>query len=203
MKTNLPILPASLAISAMLILSSCGKQEAVGDVPSGEELAKQADAASAAIREEAAKAEAGEGEEAPVVDSASLTTYTNALRGYTIMVPKNWATDDDASDDNGNVYNAPESNAKLAVTWVENREDAAMKAAMDSVQTAGEAMTSENVSDDEFRASGQKDDSTKSMLRIFRKPDGTMVSARIDYPVENAKTIDPLAKQVIDSLALQ
>ena len=55
MKNMLPNLPVGAALMLALLLSACGKQEAVGDVPSSEELAKQADAASEAIRQEGGK----------------------------------------------------------------------------------------------------------------------------------------------------
>lgn len=111
-----------VAITAALLLSSCGKQEAVGDVPSSEELAKQADAASKAIRDEEAAANADGA--APAVDSAAMTSYANALRGFSIMVPKDWTADENASDDNGQVFNDAESKAVLTAGWIENREDA-------------------------------------------------------------------------------
>ncbi|WP_337658677.1 hypothetical protein [Sphingorhabdus sp. Alg231-15] len=200
--TNMrPSFSISAALSAVLILSSCGKQEAVGDVPSSEELAEQADAASKAIRDEEAAANADG--DAPVIDSAEMTSYANALRGFSIMVPKDWAADETASDDNGRVFDDAQSKAKLTAGWIENREDADLAAAVTELENAGEAMTGDYVNENEYRASGLIEEGTKTAQRILRKPDGTMIKAAITYPVDSAETIDPLAKQILDSLTLQ
>lgn len=202
MKNLPPVLPISAALAAALILSSCGKQEAVGDVPSSEELAKQADAASQAIRDEAAEA-AGKAEDAPAVDSAAMTSYTNALRGYSIMVPRKWEQEEAASDDNGGVYKNADTGATLTVGWVENREDADLKAAVQSIEDAGDAMTGAYVRENDYRASGSLSDGQKTARRILRKPDGTMVNATISYPADQAQATEAAAKQILDSLTLQ
>lgn len=202
MTKRLTTIPIATALSAAFILSACGKQEAVGDVPSGEELARQADEASAAIREEAAAAEqAAESAAAPPQD-ISLTSYTNALRGYSIMVPEAWVVDEEASDDNGQTANAPEDGGSLTVSWSENRDNADMDSAVKAVEDAGESMTGEQVSDDEFRASGTQREN-KTLERILRQPDGSMVRAQISYPASAAEQMDAIAGQIIDSLALR
>lgn len=193
--------PIGAALTAALLLSSCGKQEAVGDVPSGEELAQQADAASKAIRDEAAAANADG--TAPVIDSAEMTSYANALRGFSVMVPKDWAADENASDDNGRIFNDAKSKATLTAGWIENREDADLIAAVKALEDAGEGMTGEYVNENEYRASGLIGGDSKTAQRILRKPDGTMIKAEITYPVDSAAAIDPLAKQILDSVTLQ
>lgn len=201
MKNMLPILPFSAALTLALLLSACGKQEAVGDVPSSEELAKQADAASQAIRDEAAAAE-GDGAKA-AVDLTSMESYTNALRGYTIMVPSGWTVDKTASDDNGRVFTETVSGTKLAVSWVENREDAAWSKAVEAVEDGSDAMTGAPVGKNEYRASGILTNGLKSSQRLLRKPDGTMVQAEVTYAADQSKTTDPLAAAILDSLTLQ
>jgi len=201
MKNMLPILPFGAALTLALLLSACGKQEAVGDVPSSEELAQQADAASQAIRDEAAAAE-GDGAKA-AVDLASMESYANALRGYTIMVPSGWTVDESASDDNGRVFTETASGTKLAVSWVENREDAAWSKAVEAVEDGNEAMEGGAVGKNEYRASGILTNGLKSSQRLLRKPDGTMVQAEITYDADQAKSTDPLASAILDSLTLQ
>jgi len=201
MKNMLPILPFGAALTLALLLSACGKQEAVGDVPSSEELAQQADAASQAIRDEAAAAE-GDGAKA-AVDLASMESYANALRGYTIMVPSGWTVDESASDDNGRVFTETVSGTKLAVSWVENREDAAWSKAVETVEDGNEAMEGGAVGKNEYRASGILTNGLKSSQRLLRKPDGTMVQAEITYAADQAKSTDPLASAILDSLTLQ
>tara|TARA_R110002033_G_scaffold94527_3_gene143789 strand:- start:9339 stop:9944 length:606 start_codon:yes stop_codon:yes gene_type:complete len=201
MKNMLPVLPFGAALSLALLLSACGKQEAVGDVPSSEELARQADAATQAIRDQAAAAE-GNGEKAPV-DLTSMESYTNALRGYTIMVPSGWTVDESASDDNGRVYTETLSGTKLAVSWVENREDMAWLKAVERVEDGNEAMTGEAVGQNEYRASGTLTNGLKSRQRLLRKPDGTMVQAEVTYADDQAKSAEPLATTILDSLTLQ
>jgi hypothetical protein len=201
MKNMLPILPFGAALSLALLLSACGKQEAVGDVPSSEELARQADAATQAIRDEAAAAK-GNGETAPI-DLTSMESYTNALRGYTLMVPSSWTIDESASDDNGRVYTEATSGAKLSVSWVENREDLAWSKAVEQVEDGNETMTGEAIGKNEYRASGTLTNGLKSSQRLLRKPDGTMVQAQITYAVDQSKSMDPLASAILDSLTLQ
>ncbi|CAO1655026.1 Lipoprotein [Parasphingorhabdus sp. NYA22] len=201
MKNMLPILPCGAALTLALLLSACGKQEAVGDVPSSEELAQQADAASQAIRDEAAAAE-GDGAKA-AVDLASMESYANALRGFTIMVPAGWTVDTAASDDNGRVFTETTSGTKLAVSWVENREDAAWSKAVEAVEDGNETMEGGAVGKNEYRASGILTNGLKSSQRLLRKPDGTMVQAEITYAADQAKSTDPLASAILDSLTLQ
>ena len=201
MKNMLPILPFGAALTLALLLSACGKQEAVGDVPSSEELARQADAASQAIRDEAAAAE-GNGAQ-PAIDLTSMDSYTNALRGYAIMVPSGWTVDEAASDDNGRVYTETVSGTKLAVSWVENREDAAWSKAVEAVEDGSDAMEGTAVGKNEYRASGILTNGLKSSQRLLRKPDGTMVQAELTYAADQAKSTDPLAAAILDSLTLQ
>ncbi len=202
MTKRLSNFPVTAALSMVLILSACGKQEAVGDVPSGEELAKQADAASAAIRDEAAAAEQAEAGVAAEAQELTLTSYTNALRGFTIMVPEAWEVDEEASDDNGQTTIAPDNGGKLTVNWSENRDNADMTAAIEANEEAGEAMTGVQVSDDEYRTSGTQENNN-ILDRILRQPDGSMVRARISYPTASAEQMDAIANQIIDSLALK
>jgi hypothetical protein len=197
----LPILPFGAALSLALLLSACGKQEAVGDVPSSEELARQADAATQAIRDEAAAADGNAAKAA--VDLTSMDSYTNALRGYTIMVPSSWTVDETASDDNGRVYTEAVSGTKLAVSWVENREDAAWSKAVQTIEDGNEGMDGAAVGKNEYRASGVLTNGLKSSLRLLRKPDGTMVKAEITYAADQSKSTDPLASTILDSLTLQ
>ncbi len=199
MTIQIPALPVAAVISAALLLSSCGKQEAVSDVPSSEELARQADAASKAIRDQASGAD----ENSDKVDTTAMTSYTNALRGFTTMVPGDWIIDEDASDDNGRMYKSAILASTLKVGWTENREDADLKAMVKDLEDAGEGITGEYVKENEYRASGTLSEGQKTMQRILRKPDGTMVSAVFSYPIEQAAKIDPLAKQILDSLTLQ
>jgi hypothetical protein len=201
MKNMLPNLPFGAALTLALLLSACGKQEAVGDVPSSEELAREADAASKAIRDEAAAAAGDNAKTA--VDLTTLDGYTNALRGFTIMVPGGWTIDKTASDDNGRVYTEKASGTKLAVSWVENREDAAWSKAVQAIEDGSDAMEGAAVGKNEYRASGILTNGQKSSQRLLRKPDGTMVQAEISYAVDQAKSTDPLASTILDSLTLQ
>lgn len=203
MKTNLSVLPTFSAIALALVLSSCGKQEAVGDVPSSEQLAKEADAATAAIREEAAEAENSDGDEKPASEALTLTSYNNALRGYAIMVPESWVADETAGDDNGQVFKAAENGGELSVSWTENRDNADYTESIDAIEKLGDAMSGEKISEDEYRASSADGEDQKTMVRIVRKADGSMVRAQIEYPSQSAAQLDTIAKQIVDSLALK
>lgn len=201
MKHKLPILPFGALLTAALLLSACGRQEAVSEVPSSEELARQADAASKAIRDAEAGTQGG-GANAPI-DLAAMESYTNTLRGYTILVPSSWAVDESASDDNGRLFTEAANGTKLAVSWVENREDAAWSKAVEAVEDGSDAMEGTAVSANEYRASGITTNGLKSSQRLLRKPDGTMVQAEITYETDQAQSTDPLASAILDSLTLQ
>lgn len=198
---KLPILPFGAALTLALLLSACGKQEAVSDVPSSEELARKADAASKAIRDAETAAE-GDGANS-AIDLANMESYTNSLRGYTIMVPSGWTVDETASDDNGRVFTETENGTKLAVSWVENREDAAWSKAVQAVEDGSDAMEGAAVGENEYRASGISTNGLKSSQRLLRKPDGTMVRVEISYAADQAKSTDRLASMILDSLTLQ
>lgn len=193
MRTSLII---GAAIPAALFLSSCGKQESVEEVPSSEELAEKADAASKAIRDEEA------GADASAIDTSQMASYTNALRGFTLLVPKDWTVDEASSDDNGSIFTDPEAGIVLSTGWTENREDADLLATVKNLEEAGD-VTGNYVNEDEYRASGTIGDGKKTAERILRKPDGTMVRAAITYPAAEAETLDPLVAQILDSLTLK
>lgn len=196
-----PTPPISAALIAALLLSACGKQEAVGDVPSNEELAKQADAASQAIRDEAAALD--DSQNGPAISSADMSSYANALRGFTIMVPTDWAVDSAASDDNGQVFRNEALGLTLQVGWVENREDAAWNSELKAVEDAGDTMSGEAVSENEYRALGILPDGTETSQRMLRNADGTMIRAMVSYDAEQSAAVKPLAAVVLDSLTLQ
>lgn len=192
--------PICTALSAALILSACGKQEAVDQMPSSEELAKEADAAAKAIQdEESERANA----DANAVDTSNMISHTNALRGFSILVPKSWPADVEASDDNGQVFSDTETGVTLTVGWIENRNDAELLAAVKALEDAGEGVAGDYVNEDEYRASGVIGDGMKTAQRILRKPDGSMVRAIINYPSAGAETLDPLTTRILDSLTLQ
>ena len=199
MSINFPVLPLSAAVTAALLVSACGKQEAVGDVPSGEELARQADAASQAIREEA---EAAEAAEELAAESATMVSYTNALRGFTIMVPESWSVVEETSDDNGQGYQGDEGTTQLQVGWIENRDDADWNAAVATVEDAGDAANIETNEDGEFRASTSAEGGT-TLVRMLRQEDGSMIRAELSYAADNAESVGGLATRVLDSLTLQ
>ena len=192
--------PISTALTAALLLSSCGQQEAVDEMPSSEELAKQADAAAKAIRDQ-------EGVDATAasdsVDTSNMVSYTNALRGFSILVPKSWTADVKASDDNGQVFNDAGKQVTLTAGWVENREDTDLLAAVKALEDAGKGMVGNYVDENEYRAAGVIEDGKKTAQRILRKPDGTMVKAAISYPVASAESLDLLANRILDSLTLR
>lgn len=192
--------PICTALSVALLLSSCGKQEAVDEMPSSEELSKEADAAAKAIRDQ-------EDEDASAaalsVDTSNMISHTNALRGFSILVPKSWPADVEASDDNGQVFSDTETEVTLTVGWIENLDDAELLAAVKKLEDAGEGVTGDYVNENEYRASGVIGGGMKTAQRILRKPDGSMVRAMIDYPSARAEALDPLAARILDSLTLQ
>lgn len=188
--------PLCTALSMALLLSSCGKQEAVDDVPSSEELAKKADEASKAIRDQ-------EDADAAAIDTSSMTSYANRMRGFTILVPKDWTVDEDASDNDGQTFSDAQNQVTLKAGWVENLEDADLTDAVKELENAGSGVTGGFVTENEYRASGTLEDGQKTARRFLRKPDGTLIKAVVHYPAEKAETLDPLVKQILDSLTLR
>lgn len=199
MINRLQILPISAALSAALLLSSCGKQEAVGDVPSSEELAKQADAATQALRAEIADKQPAVEADA---DLSDMITYENELRRFTIMVPSTWVIDKSVSDDDGRVFRDELIGLTLKAGWIENRADAVWAEAVKAVADSDGAISGAAVGDNEYRASGLAD-GRNIAERLLRHADGTMVRAVVEYDAAQADKVAPIAKAVLDSLTLQ
>ena len=202
----------SLLAPSFLALASCGKQEAVGDVPSGEELARQADAASAALRD----ANAADDADAPAA-IPSMTSYANALRRYSITVPEDWNVVEADSDDDGRVYEgaASEEGAgapRLAIDWIENPDGAAWLALKDEFGEAtvdapelAKSVEGRDVVDAEMDYRGQRvvGDGRVERVRALRTADDAMVVARVSYPAGMRAAMAPLAKLMLDSLTLR
>lgn len=193
-------LPICTALSAALLLSACGKQEAVKDMPSSEELAKQAEAAAKAIRDQEDVAASAD---SSAVDTSNMISHANALRGFTILVPKSWSANVEASDENGQVFSNAGTGVTLTVGWIENLNDAELLAAVKKLEDTGEGVTGDYVNENEYRAAGVIGEGKKTAQRILRKPDGSMVRAMIDYPSARAEALDPLATRILDSLTLK
>ncbi|MDZ7588418.1 MAG: hypothetical protein U5J78_04505 [Parasphingorhabdus sp.] len=192
------ILLPSLAIAA-LILSACGKQEAVGDVPSSEELAKQADAAMKAIG-------ATDAPQGPIVgmngaEAGVLKTYSNELRGFSINVPENWTVVDAKSGDDGRHFVDAASKAELDVKWYANRDEGDV-AELSKLLPAAAATAQNGATRTDIRGENTDSAGMKSVTRLLRMPDNALVVATVRYPADQAKQTDPVVTRVIDSLTL-
>ncbi len=204
MKNSLPLSLTILGALA-LTLSACGKTESVDQLPSGDELAKQADAAARQFRDTADGKDSATG-----VAALPLDSYQNDLRGYSVMVPAGWTVDMDNSNDSGRSWTDQDSGATLSVGWSENRDDSefqeAIAAATPKTEPKAEGETAppplEGADKGDVRLSSAGAKGAQSIERLLKTPDGALIRVKVSYPGEQAKAVGPVAKQVLDSLRL-
>lgn len=202
MQNSFP-LSLSLLGAFVLTLSACGKTESVDELPSGDELAKQADAAARQFRDTADGKDSANG-----VAALTLDSYQNDLRGYSVMVPAGWTVDMDNSNDSGRSWTDRDSGATLSVSWSENRDDSEFQEAIAAAapkpdpKVEGDAapppLAGADKGDVRINSAGAK--GGQSVERLLKTPDGALIRVKVSYPADQAKAVGPVAKQVLDSL---
>jgi hypothetical protein len=223
--TKFPVAAATML--ALTLLSGCGRKEPIGDVPSGEELERQASAAAEAVAKEA------ERNQQP---ATAAIAFVNDVRGYTLNLPAGWErVDDSAAKAQGAAKTAGDSTAGadqtgtdsadstvkdvgtnndrvrflhvasgalLDLRWDANRDDAAFAAMVQRPAGADPSFTID-AGESEIKRSGPIDDDGFIVGRTLKKSDGSVIIAELSGSADNSDALIALAKPVFDALILQ
>lgn len=180
----------ALALPALL-LSACGRQEAVDQLPNSEAVAEAANAAANAVA--AAKED---------VAAAELRHYTNAAHGFAIILPEGWVKDAGAASEDGVAYKDPGAGANIRVFW--NRADGNrdLHQIVAGINQGKEAVDDNFVSDREYRGTSNDSHGNNVALRVLRKADGSLVTATFTYPEMLSEQYQAISDEALDSLKL-
>lgn len=174
----------------ILALAACGRQEPVGNVPSSEDLANAANVAAAT-----AAANAGE-EEMAVADR----NYVNNQRGFSITLPESWVRDAAGSTADGIFAKDPGAGANIHVFWSGNAQGRSLQQVVDELTQGLEGVDGDFIGDNEYRCTANDGDGNSVAIRLFRKADGTLVTATFVYPEMLGEQYQPVAERTLDTL---
>lgn len=176
------------ALLSVLLLAACGRAEPVSDMPSQEELAAAANAATAKALAES-KAEAAENR-----------NYVNEDRGFSVSFPEGWEQDAAANTPDGTVFQDPGAGADVRVFWQRNGEQQTLQQVVQSMSSASEGVDGDFIGDNEYRGTANDGEGNNVAVRLLRQPDGGIVTATFVYPEMLSEQYQPIAKKVLDSL---
>ena len=176
------------ALLSVLLLAACGRAEPVSDMPSQEELAAAANAATAKALAES-KAEAAENR-----------NYVNSDRGFSVSFPEGWEQDAAASTPDGTVFQDPGAGADVRVFWQRNGEQQTLQQVVQSMSSGSEGVDGDFIGDNEYRGTANDGEGNNVAVRLLRQPDGGIVTATFVYPEMLSEQYQPIAKKVLDSL---
>ena len=176
------------ALLSVLLLAACGRAEPVSDMPSQEELAAAANAATAKALAES-KAEAAENR-----------NYVNEDRGFSVSFPEGWEQDAAASTPDGTVFQDPGAGADVRVFWQRNGEQQTLQQVVQSMSSGSEGVDGDFIGDNEYRGTANDGEGNNVAVRLLRQPDGGIVTATFVYPEMLSEQYQPIAKKVLDSL---
>ena len=176
------------ALLSVLLLAACGRAEPVSDMPSQEELAAAANAATAKALAES-KAEAAENR-----------NYVNEDRGFSVSFPEGWEQDAAASTPDGTVFQDPGAGADVRVFWQRNGEQQTLQQVVQSMSSGSEGVDGDFIGDNEYRGTANDGEGNNVAVRLLRQPNGGIVTATFVYPEMLSEQYQPIAKKVLDSL---
>jgi outer membrane murein-binding lipoprotein Lpp len=192
MKAPLPrfarLAPSALILSALL-LSGCGRQESVDDLPSANELAN-------ASRAELLKAEKAEKDEL----GAASRNYVNDIRGFSILLPEGWTRDAATVNAMGVEAQDPGAGADIRVFWSANGENKDLQQVVGAMNEGSEAVDGNFVGQNEYRGTASDGEGNNVAVRLIRKKDGSLVTATFVYPELLSEQYMQIAEQTLDTL---
>ncbi|MGK2909468.1 MAG: hypothetical protein ACSLE1_06685 [Sphingobium sp.] len=185
MKTALP----SLAL--LLLVAACGRQEAVSEVPNGQQLAAEAKAAAENAAERAGLNE---------TQATANRNYVNEARGFSLQLPEGWARNAQATTADGIVSEDPGAGADIRVFWSANANDRDLQQVVESMNSRSEAVDGDFVGENEYRGTANDGEGNNIAVRMVRKKDGSLVTATFVYPELLSEQYQGIAQQTLDSL---
>jgi hypothetical protein len=183
--------PLLLTLAAALFLASCGRQEAVDDLPSSDELAAQAKAAA-----DNAAERAGATEE----QAAENRNYVNTPRGFSITLPEGWSRDAAASTADGVVAEDPGAGADVRVFWSANADDKDLQQVVEALNDGSEAVDGDFIGEREYRGTANDGEGNSVAVRLIKKADGSLVTATFVFPEMLSEQYLAIGQQALDSL---
>ncbi len=183
--------PLLLTLATALMLSACGRQETVDELPSTSDLANAAKA-------EADKAvkKAGVEEE----QAAENRNYLNPVRGFSITLPEGWSRDAGASNADGVVAQDPGAGADVRVFWQKNDGDKDLHQIVAAMNGRSEAVDGDFVGENEYRGTANDGEGNNVAVRLVKKADGSLVSATFVFPEMLNEQYLAIAQKTLDSL---
>ncbi|MDF0545971.1 hypothetical protein PX699_26790 [Sphingobium sp. H39-3-25] len=192
MKAPLPrfarLAPSALILSALL-LTGCGRQESVDDLPSANELAN-------ASRAELLKAEKAEKDEL----GAASRNYVNDTHGFSILLPEGWTRDTATGNAMGVEAQDPGAGADIRVFWSANGENKDLQQVVGAMNEGSEAVDGNFVGQNEYRGTASDGEGNNVAVRLIRKKDGSLVTATFVYPELLSEQYMQIAEQTLDTL---
>lgn len=181
----------AVALSPLLLLAACGRQEPVAELPNEADLAAAANAA-------AANAIAN----ADAADPAENRNYVNLEHGFSITFPEGWTRDAAASTPQGIVYQDPGAGADVRVFWQKNAGDQDLQQIVEAVSSGSDSVDGDFVGDNEYRGTATDGEGNGVAVRLLKQADGSIVTATFVYPEMLGEQYKPIAKTVLDSLRI-
>jgi len=179
------------SLALLLLVTACGRQEAVSELPNSQELAA---AAKAAADNAAERAGADE------VQAAENRNYVNATRGFSITLPEGWARNIQATTADGVVAEDPGAGADIRVFWSANANDKDLQQVVETMNNHSEAVDGDFVGGSEYRGTANDGEGNNIAVRLMRKADGSLVTATFVYPELLSEQYQSIAQQALDSL---
>ena len=175
----------------LLLISACGRQEPVADLPSEEELAAAANAA-------AADAIANVGASGPEENR----NHVDLERGFSITVPDGWMRDAAASTAEGVVFEDPGAGADVRVFWQANVNDEDLQQIVEAVSAGSDTVDGDFISDREYRGTANDGEGNNVAVRLLKQPSGSIVTVTFVYPEMLSEQYRAIAKSTLDSLRI-
>lgn len=172
-----------IAVASALALAGCGQTSGVDD--------NSANLTVTPVDAEPVKLESAPDE--------PIGTYSNPKYGFTIAVPDGWTENHAARTEDGTIFENKALNADLRVYGSVNDGDGDYQQSVEAMREGTTDQVGGAIGDEEYRGASTAD-GDRIELRMFRKPEGPMVSALMRYPIEKTAEMGPVAKKALDSL---
>ncbi|MEJ7925549.1 hypothetical protein WG908_02120 [Sphingobium sp. AN641] len=175
----------------LLLISACGRQEPVAEMPSEEELAAAANAA-------AAEAVAHSGAPAP----AENRNHVDLEHGFSITFPDGWTRNAAASTAEGVIFEDPGAGADVRVFWQANANDQDLQQIVEAVSAGSDTVDGDFISDREYRGTANDGEGNNVAVRLLKQPGGSIVTVTFVYPEMLSEQYRGIAKATLDSLRI-
>ena len=134
-------------------------------------------------------------------DAAPAGTYINLKYNFSVKMPEGWAQNIEASNEDGSIYENKALDADVRASGAENEGDVDFQQAVEAVRDGTTDVEGAMIGDSEYRGAATLE-GDRIRIRLVKNPKGALISVMVRYPLAQAKTLDPVAIQVLDSLVV-